>query len=139
MLVRQPLGVLHSNNGTIIRYTWLPVKDAHMVSILPRLRQAKSDRLWFTYYQSSTILVCTDWFPSRMGVCLCRSKWLTICSIKVKSLSLWSETDFGSLNMGKMVTVCVYCTRSHVYSIIAPLLPHHEHLAITLIVTIYMK
>ena len=45
MLVRQPLGVLHSNNGTIIRYTWLPVKDAHMVSILPRLRQAKSDRL----------------------------------------------------------------------------------------------
>ena len=36
--------------------------------------------LWFTYYESSAILDYTDWLPSRMGVCLCRPKWLKICS-----------------------------------------------------------
>ena len=69
-----------------------------------------------------SILDCTDWFPSCTGVGLYRSKWLTICSIKVRSISLWFEADFGSLNTGKTVTVCVYCTGSCKYRIIAPLL-----------------
>ena len=49
-------------------------------------------------------------------------KWLMIYSIKVRSVSLQFTADFGSLNTGKTVTVCVYYMRSHVYCIIVPLL-----------------
>lgn len=37
-----------------------------------------------------------------------------ICSIKVRSVILRFETEFGSINTSKPVSLCVYCTRSHV-------------------------
>ena len=37
-----------------------------------------------------------------------------IFSIKVRSVCLQFEADFDSHNTGKRVTMCVYCTRSHV-------------------------
>ena len=115
-----------SNNSTMIRYTQLSVQDAHAHGYRPT--HIEIGKLCFELLVIHLISIVHQFGLHRlhdsqlscMGVCcLSRPKWLTICSIKVRSVIVCQqfEADFGSLNAGKTVTARVFIVLEAVYSI----------------------